>query len=188
MSKNKDLEPKKTTPIINIITAKLPKELAMKIYNEYQSRFKEMIGILENSERFNSIGSDMDVLELLLSLSIFHKRVICNIEGLEKFTGTISHKIESEITIIIGDFKFTTEEQNKIKAVIINYNKLKEKFGILDEYFNYYETYEFLENMLRYKKSFDNESPEYPDYDEFDESLSKMKPYPNQSTNEDLPF
>lgn len=181
-------EKQNNTPIINIITAKLPKELAVKIYNDYQSRYNELIGILANSRRYNCFDSDMEVLKLLLALSIFHKRVICNLEGLDKFTGTISHKLESEITIIIGDFKFTTEEQNKIKAVIINYSRLKDKFGIHDEYFNYYETYEFLENMLRYKKSFENDSTEYPDYNEFDESLTKKKPDPNQSTNEDLPF
>lgn len=176
------------TPIINIITAKLPRELAMKIYNEYQTRYKELVSILDYSDRFNALNNYIYTLELLLALSIFHKRVICNLEGVDKFAGTISSKKEEDITIDIGSYKLTTSEQNKIKAVIINYDKLKEMFGITDKYFNYYETYEFLENMLLFKKSFDDDYLDYPD--ENGEVINKKnrKHKSNKSEDGDLPF
>lgn len=178
------------TPIINIITAKLPRELAIKIYNEYQTRYKELVSILEHSARFNSLSSFIETLEILLALSVFHKRVICNLEGVDKFAGTISRKKEDDITIDIGSYKLTTDEQNKIKAVVINYNQLTRKFGIVDEYFAYYETYEFLENMLRFKKSFDDDYLDYPDFNENGEEINKKnrKHKSNQSEDGDLPF
>ena len=177
-------------PIINIITAKLPRELAVKIYNEFQTRYNELIDILGHSERFNSLSNYIDTLELLLALSVFHKRVMCNLEGVDKFAGTISRKKEEDITIDIGRYKLTTGEQNKIKAVIINYNELKVKFGIADEYFNYYETYEFLENMLRFKKSFDDDFFDSPDLNEFDDEINKNKSKrkPKQAEDDDIPF
>ncbi|MDD4968551.1 MAG: hypothetical protein PHT07_03885 [Paludibacter sp.] len=171
-------------PIINIITAKLPRELAVKIYNEFQSRSTELVNILEHSEQYNSLGNYIETLKTLLALSVFHKRVICNLEGVDKFSGTISTKKKADITIDIGKYKLTTGEQNKIKAVLINYNELKLKFGIADDYFNYYETYEFLENMLRYQKSFDyDESPD----PEKEINKNKRKRKSNQS-EDDVPF
>ena len=178
------------TPIINIIAAKLPRELAMKIYNEYQTRYKEVLNILEYSERFNYLKNSVETLELLLALSIFHKRVMCNLEGVDKFAGTISRKIGEDITIDIGSYKLTTSEQNKIKAVIINYNKLKVKFKIADEYFNYYETYEFLENMIRFEKSFEDDllSDSENNGQDVEVKIKKRKGKPNKLEDDGLPF
>lgn len=140
----------KETPIINILTYKLPFELTNQIYNEFQSRFKEAQYLIENYKTYKVLESDKKTVELLLSLSIFHKRVISNFNAAVKFYGTVTSLSEAE-TIKMGSYDLTGDEKNKILAVVISYNKLIEKFSIPPSIMEYYETKEFLRNLISLK-------------------------------------
>ena len=67
------------TPMINILTYRLPYKLTNQIYNEYQSRLKEATYLIKNYEKYRPLNQHIKTVELFLSLSIFHKRVITNL-------------------------------------------------------------------------------------------------------------
>lgn len=140
------------TPIINILTYKLPFELANQIYNEFQNRLKEANHLIDNYKNYKSLKNDTEVVELILSLSIFHRKVISNLDGAVKFYGTVSTKSQAD-TITIGNYKLTGDEKNKILAVVINYNQLIEKFSIPPDVMEYYETRDFLNKLINLKTS-----------------------------------
>lgn len=162
-----------STPIINIFTYGLPFKLANQIYKEFQDRVKEANFLVENSARFKFLSDYNETLELLIALSIFHKRVVSNLDGAVKFYGTVN-SISKADTISMGSYDLTFEEKNKILALLINYRTLIKKFGISENDFDYTETKEFLSNIKRVK-SFD-------DYHERnDKGIGK-------SIEDDLPF
>jgi len=78
------------TPIINILTAGTPYKLANQIYNEFQNRFKEAKYFIENFSWYSELSEDIETIEFLLALSIFHKRVVAKLYGAIKFYGTVT--------------------------------------------------------------------------------------------------
>ncbi len=149
----------KDTPIINILTYQLPYNLANQIYNEYQSRVKEANYLIENFKAYKPLKDSLKTIELLLSLSIFHRRVITNLDGAVKFYGTVTKKGKTD-TIRIGSYDLTLEEKNKILAVVINYNHLLEKFSIPPIVMEYHETREFLKKIIMLKSELQNGNKE----------------------------
>jgi len=150
---------RKDTPIINVLTYQLPFNLANQIYNEFQSRVKEANYLIANYKTYKSLKDSSKTIELLLSLSIFHRRVITNLDGAVKFYGTVTKKGKAD-TIRIGSYDLTLEEKNKILAVVINYNHLLEKFSIPPIVMEYHETREFLKKIIMLKSELQNGSKE----------------------------
>ena len=143
------------TPMINILTYQLPYNLTNQIYNEYQSRLKEANYLIEHYKTYKPLNKNIKTVELFLSLSIFHKRVITNLDGAVKFYGTVTKKGQTD-TIQIGGYKMTGDERNKILAVVMNYNQLLEKFSIPPMVMEYFETREFLKKLIVYKSEIEN--------------------------------
>lgn len=139
------------TPIINILTAGTPFKLANQIYNEFQNRFKEAKYFIENFSWYSELSEDLETVELLLALSIFHKRVVANLDGAIKFYGTVTESGKTD-TISIGSYNLNNEEKNKILGLLINYRKLIQRFGIDESFMDYYHTKEFLKKV-KYLKS-----------------------------------
>lgn len=166
----------KETPIINILTYSLPFELTNQIYNEFQSRFKEAKYLIENYKTYKVLESDTKTVELLLSLSIFHKRVISNLDAAVKFYGTVTSHSEAE-TIKIGSYDLTGDEKNKILAVVMSYNKLIEKFSIPNSVMEYYETREFLKNLINLKSILS-----------YGEDETNNRKNGNSNAEDDIPF
>ncbi|UCS93289.1 hypothetical protein KZP23_22010 [Echinicola marina] len=137
----------KETPIINIFTYDLPYKLANQIYNEYESRLREVKYIIGISQRYKSLEKYQDSVEILLALTIFHKRVIANLDAAVKFYGTVNKYSDSD-TIRIGTYQFTAEEKNKLLGLTISYNILRKRFGIPDDFVDYNQTKEFLLKCL----------------------------------------
>lgn len=166
----------KETPIINILTYGLPFELANQIYNEFQSRFKEARYLIENYKTYKVLREDIKTVELLLSLSIFHKRVISNLDAAVKFYKTVTSHSQAEV-IRIGSYDLTGEEKNKLLAVVLNYGQLIYKFEIPPYVMEYYETREFLKNLIRLKSNL-----------RYGDEESNGKNDRNTSSEEDFPF
>ena len=165
------------TPIINILTYKLPFELTNQIYNEFQNRLKEATFLIDTYKTYKPLKENIKTVELLLSLSIFHRRVITNLDGAVKFYGTVTKKGQTD-TVRIGNYNLTGEERNKILAVVMNYNALLEKFSIPPIVMEYYETRDFLKQLITLKSELNNA--------DFKERQTKKKG--NQTNEEDLPF
>ena len=149
------------TPMINILTHQLPYKLSNQIYNEYQSRLKEATYLIENYKSYSALSQHIKTVELFLSLSIFHKRVITNLDGAVKFYGTVTQKGQTD-TIQIGGYRMTGDEKNKILAVVMNYNQLLEKFSIPPVVMEYLETREFLKKLIVYKSEIENDNNQKP--------------------------
>lgn len=140
------------SPIINILTYKLDFKLTTQIYNEFQSRLKEAKYKIEKFKTYKALENDMQTVELLLALSIFHKRVIANLDAATKFYGKINH-LSGADTIKMGTYSLDGLERNKILGVIISYNKLIEKFSVPPTIMDYNETSEFLKKLIDLKKN-----------------------------------
>jgi hypothetical protein len=168
---------KEETPIINILTYKLPFELANQIYNEFQNRFKEALYLIDTYKTYSALKENRKTIELFLSLSIFHRRVITNLDGAVKFYGTVTKKGETD-TVRIGNYNLTGDEKNKILAVVLNYNNLLTKFSIPPFVMEYYETRDFLKKLISLKSNLENA--------EFKERESKRKG--KQTNEDDVPF
>jgi hypothetical protein len=166
----------KEFPIINILTYQLPFDLANQIYNEFQSRIKDAKYLIENYASYKALEQDLKTVELLLSLSIFHKRVIANLDSAVKFYGTVSKRSDADV-IKIGSYDLTGEEKNKLLAVVISYDKLIEKFSIPNFVLEYYETKEFLKNLKNLKATL-----------EYDEKRPRKQKGGKSSDETDIPF
>lgn len=169
----------KETPIINILTYRLPYDLTNQIYNEYQERYREVIFLVDNANKFKNLKENLKTVELLLALSIFHKRVISNLDAAIKFYGTVSKYSQAEV-IRIGNYNFTGDEKNKLLGVVMNYHKLIEKFGIPTSFMDYYLTKEFLQKILDLKRnknngdSDENKTEEKKDNNDLDIDLENL--------------
>ena len=168
---------KNETPIINILTYHLPFELTNQIYKEFQSRFKDAKFLIETYKTYKPLEDNINTVELLLSLSIFHRRVITNLDAAVKFHGLVTRKSETD-TIKIGSYNFTSEEKFKLIAVVINYNNLLENFSIPPTIMEYYETRDFLKKLIRLKSNLDN--------DESSEIENRRKG--EEGSEENIPF
>lgn len=139
--------------IINIICYRLPYDLSNQVYNEFESRFKEAVWFIENSNYHKRLRYHLKTVEILLALSIFHKRVISNLDAVVKFYGTV-HTISNADTIAIGRYDLDSKEKNKLVGIVIHYRAIKNRFGLDDRVFEYYETKEFLNQVIKYRSSF----------------------------------
>ena len=163
----------KNTPIINILTYKLPFELSNQIYKEYQTRLKDATFLISTFDKYEPLRANLNTVELFLALSIFHRRVITNFDGAVKFYSTVTKKQQTD-TIRIGNYNLTNDEKNKILAVVMNYNQLLEKFSIDPFVMEYYETRDFLKKIIMLK---------HQENANFKEQQNKEKGF-----EEDLPF
>lgn len=145
----------KDTPIINILTYRLPFELTNQIYNEFQNRYRDANYLIDNYKTYQPLKDNLKTVELFLSLSIFHRRIITNLDGAVKFYGTVTKKGETD-TIRIGSYNLTGDEKNKLLAVVLNYQKLLDRFSIPSTVMEYYETREFLKKIIVLKSNLDN--------------------------------
>jgi len=165
------------TPIINILTYKLPFELANQIYKEYQARLKEATFLIDKYKTYKPLESNIKTVELFLSLSIFHRRVVTNFDGAVKFYGTVT-KGQKTDTIRIGSYNLTFEERNKLLAVVMNYNALLKKFSINPLVMEYYETRDFLKKLISLKSTLENA--------DFKKNQNRKKG--NSNSEEEIPF
>lgn len=164
-------------PIINILTYRLPFDLANQMYKEYYSRLKDAEYKIDNYKTYSPLADAKPTVELMLALSIFHKRVITNFDGAIKFYNTVTRRSDATV-ISIGNFKLDGDEKNKLLAVVMNYRQLLERFSIHQADLEYLETSEFLRKIIRLKKDLE--------YGENNQHSRKTKG--SQGEEDDIPF
>src|SRR4051812_45800378 len=109
--------------LIRFLTYRLPFELSNQIFNEYETRMKEIVWYLEHARRFAILKNEIKSIELLLAVSIFHKRVISNLDSAANFFDRVTKASEAE-TVKIGSYNMTGKGKNKILSVVINFNRI----------------------------------------------------------------
>lgn len=105
--------------MIEKFCSRLPREISNPMYNEYYNRLREINFILENRDAYKHLIQYRKTIELILSLSIFYKRVIANMDAATKFAGTVFNN-SSAIAIKIGTYNLTGTEKSRILAIVNN--------------------------------------------------------------------
>ena len=129
------------------------------MYNEYYNRLKEINFILENRDAYKHLLQYKKTIELILSLSIFYKRVIANMDAATKFAGTVFSN-SSAIAIKIGSYDLTGSEKNRIIAVVMSYNSLTEKYSLTNDLLATMETKDLIKKIKDLKWQLDNNENE----------------------------
>jgi hypothetical protein len=139
-------------PLINILCANLPGDVSRSVYNEYESRWDEVERIWTSyPDGFVHLKQYKTTVMHLLAMSTFYRRVLSGFDGARDFYKTISkadYNQKAGRAILIGKYKLDEEQYRKLQAVQISFCKLKEKFGIPDTFFEYFETIDFLRHCM----------------------------------------
>ena len=141
--------------MIEKFCSRLPREISNPMYNEYYNRLKEINFILENRDAYKHLLQYKKTIELILSLSIFYKRVIANMDAATKFAGTVFSNSPA-IAIKIGSYDLTGSEKNRIIAVVMNYNLLIEKYSLTHDMLATTETKDLIKKIKDLKWQLDN--------------------------------
>lgn len=141
--------------MIEIFCSRLPREISNPMYNEYYNRLKEINFIIENRDAYKHLLQYKKTIELILSLSIFYKRVIANMDAATKFAGTVFSN-SSAIAIKIGSYNLTGSEKNRIIAVVMNYNSLTQKYSLTNDLLATSETKDLIKKIKDLKWQLDN--------------------------------
>lgn len=141
--------------MIEKFCSRLPREISNPMYNEYYNRLKEINFILENRDAYKHLLQYKKTIELILSLSIFYKRVIANMDAATKFAGTVFSN-SSAIAIKIGSYNLTGSEKNRIIAVVMNYNSLTQKYSLTNDLLATMETKDLIKKIKDLKWQLDN--------------------------------
>ena len=141
--------------MIEKFCSRLPREISNPMYNEYYNRLKEINFILENRDAYKHLLQYKKSIELILSLSIFYKRVIANMDAATKFAGTVFSNSPA-IAIKIGSYDLTGNEKNRIIAVVMNYNLLIEKYSLTHDMLATTETKDLIKKIKDLKWQLDN--------------------------------
>jgi hypothetical protein len=136
----------KDTSIIRILTYGLPFKLSNQIFNEFQGRYTNIKYLINKYDYYKNFREDLKTIELLLSLSIFHKRVISNLDAAAKFYKTVNLKSGAE-TIAMGSYKLTLDEKTQLLAIVITYKNLLQKYNIPQYLIDSYDNKDFLRNL-----------------------------------------
>lgn len=145
--------------MIEKFCSRLPREISNPMYNEYYNRLKEINFILENRDAYKHLLQYKKTIELILSLSIFYKRVIANMDAATKFAGTVFSN-SSAIAIKIGSYDLTGSEKNRIIAVVMSYNSFTEKYSLTNDLLATMETKDLIKKIKDLKWQLDNNENE----------------------------
>lgn len=141
--------------MIEKFCSRLPREISNPMYNEYYNRLKEINFILENRDAYKHLLKYKKTIELILSLSIFYKRVIANMDAATKFAGTVFSNSPA-IAIKIGSYDLTGSEKNRIIAIVMNYNLLIQKYSLTQDMLTTTETKDLIKKIKDLKWQLDN--------------------------------
>lgn len=143
------------TPLINILCAKLPRDVSQAVFNEYNSRWAEILNIWEYPKnKYAVLQRKLPVVQILLAMSTYYRRVLSGFDGARDFYKTVTRGNNQLATrpvqsISIGTFRLDQNQYNHLLAVQISFNNLRKKFGIQEDFFDYFTTDEFLTHCMR---------------------------------------
>jgi len=143
-----------TVELLDRFCSPLNFDLRRKVKSEFESRLKEIHWLVSNTDFYSKLENDLEVIELIVLLTVYYKRVIISLDSATKFYTRVS-KIKNSEGIQIGKFNYNQEQNNKILGVIISFKKLIDLYLLPPYIFEYIETKDFLRQIITYKESFD---------------------------------
>ncbi|KUY29534.1 hypothetical protein ATB96_02385 [Elizabethkingia ursingii] len=133
----------------------MPYKVSQQLRIEYDIRLSEIKFLTsEKIEQYHHLRKDLKTIELLLSLSIFYKRVISNFDSANKFTSRVVINNAAN-SIQLGSYDFTEKEVFRLQKTIREFNNILLEYSIHPRLFDYTDTIVFLRKIKFYKNFLD---------------------------------
>lgn len=143
--------------MIALFTKYLPYKVSQQLRIEYDIRLSEIKFLTsEKIEQYHYLRKDLKTIELLLSLSIFYKRVISNFDSANKFTSRVIINSDAN-SIQLGSYDFTDKEIFRLQRTVREFNNILTEYSIHPYLFDYTDTIIFLRKIKSYKKFIDSQ-------------------------------
>ena len=151
------------SPIINILTSRLPGNVTRPIYLEYNSRRRELDRIWANPENHYQMLQDyVSTVEALLAISIFYRHVMGHMQGAVSFYKSVNRNsgMNNECAIKVGGMVLDGQQQKRLSSAVIKFNQIQEKYQLDSAFFEYSETIQFMKNCkdLFNKKEYEEDN------------------------------
>ena len=151
------------SPIINILTSRLPGNVTRPIYLEYNSRRRELDRIWANPENHYQMLQDyVSTVEALLAISIFYRHVMGHMQGAVSFYKSVNRNsgMNNECAIKVGGMVLDGQQQKRLSSAVIKFNQIQEKYQLDSALFEFSETIQFMRNCkdLFYKKEYEEDN------------------------------
>lgn len=151
------------SPIINILTYKLPVDITRPIHLEYNSRRTKIDRIWTNPKyNFQMLQGYASTVEALLAISIFYRHVMGHIQGAVSFYKSVNRNsgMNNECAIKVGGMVLDGQQQKRLSSAVIKFNQIQEKYQLDAAFFEYSETIQFMKNCkdLFYKKEYEEDN------------------------------
>ena len=82
-----------TAKLLDKFCSPLKFDLSRKIRSEFEGRLKEIQWLVSNRESFSILENDIEVLEIILLLTVYYKRVVTSLDSATKFYTRVSKLI-----------------------------------------------------------------------------------------------
>lgn len=133
--------------MIETFVSQLPYQLGQQLNVEFENRLSEIKYLTSGKFHFYTVlGEQIKVVETLLAMSIFYKRVVTNLDSATKFSSRLFRTEKCDAVLIGGDV-LDAEENRAIFRLILSFRELMKKYHINPELFQYLETKEFLRKV-----------------------------------------
>ena len=151
------------SPIINILTSRLPGNVTRPIYLEYNSRRRVLDRIWANPENHYQMLQDyVSTVEALLAISIFYRHVMGHMQGAVSFYKSVNRNsgMNNECAIKVGGMVLDGQQQKRLSSAVIKFNQIQEKYQLDSAFFEFSETIQFMRNCkdLFYKKEYEEDN------------------------------
>lgn len=142
--------------MIETFTNYIPFKESQQMKYEFNLRMNDIKYLISGKFDFYAIlKNDTEIIEMLLSMSIFYKRVLTNFESANKFSSRVIYRDEAK-AIQLGGYELTKKEIYRLQLAVREFRSLSEKFSIPQNVYQYSETKEFLRNVRNFKQSLNN--------------------------------
>lgn len=128
----------------------LPAPLKRELIIEYKNRVSDLKYTLEKNLD-NYWARDIDILEELIFLGIFYRRIIAPIYGTSQFSYTLIKKLKMN-GVKIGSRKLTENETNTLYHIFKEFKSILDRYNLPIELFDYDTTEEFLNKVRKIKE------------------------------------
>lgn len=151
----------KQSSIINILTYRLPGNVTRPIYQEYNSRRRELDRIWANPKNnYHMLQNYVSTIEALLAISTFYRHIMGHMNGAVSFYKSVNRNssgMENECAIKIGGTILDSKQQRLLLSAVIKFEQIQKRYQLEPVFFEYSETIQFLRNCkkLFYKKEYE---------------------------------
>ena len=144
--------------MIKLFTENLPYKLSEQLTIEYNRRLNDINYFVSGRyDYYSNLKKEIETIQLLLAISIFHKRVLSNFDSATKFTSRVVLRSDAK-SVQLGTYDLSEKEIFKLNRTVFIFRKLMEKYSIPTSVFEYLETKEFLRKVKIYKDSLDKKT------------------------------